>query len=246
VRFPQFIAVTWLALICALAPAHAEKRVAFVIGNDRYANLPANEQLQKAVNDAGAVGNALEQIGFDVLSGENVGRLALVDKLDAFSRRLSQGDTAFFFFSGHGIALGGANYVLPADVPEVEADQETRLARVALSEHDIMSDLQARGVRVAVVVLDACRTNPFARSGSKGVGGERGLAPPPQVKGVFSLDAASGGQRARDRLSDDDRWRALHGLSRDVIFRQEHPPGWMGEPVVIAVRHVPGRRRWSN
>src|SRR5215468_7563277 len=205
VRFLHLIAVTWLALACALAPAYAEKRVALVIGNDRYANLAANEQLQKAVNDARAVGGALRQLGFEVMSGENVGRLELVDKLDAFARRLAPGDTAFFFFSGHGVALGGANYVLPADVPNVEADQETRLARVALSEHDIVSDLQARGVRVAVVVLDACRTNPFARSGSKGVGGERGLAPPPQVKGVFSIYAASSGQAARDRLSDNDR-----------------------------------------
>jgi formylglycine-generating enzyme required for sulfatase activity len=205
VRFPQFIAVTWLALTCALAPAHAEKRVALAIGNDRYPNLSANEQLQKAVNDARAVGGALKQLGFEVMFGENVGRQALVDRIDAFARRLSAGDTAFFFFSGHGVSLGGANYILPADIPDVEADQESRLARTALAEHDIVSDLQARGVRVAVVVLDACRTNPFARAGSKGVGGERGLAPPPQVRGVFSLYAAASGQAARDRLSDDDR-----------------------------------------
>jgi hypothetical protein len=57
---------------------------------------------------------------------------------------------------------------------------------------------------VTVVVLDACRTNPFAQSGAKGVGGDKGLAPPPQVKGVFSIYAASNGQSARDRLSDDD------------------------------------------
>jgi formylglycine-generating enzyme required for sulfatase activity len=204
VRFPQFVAVTWLALVCAFAPAHAEKRVALVIGNDRYANLPAHEQLQKAVNDAQAVGKALGNLGFEVISGENVGRQALVDRLDAFTRRLSPGDTAFFFFSGHGVALSDGNYILPSDIPDVEAEQETRLARAALSEHDILSDLKRRGVRVAVVVLDACRSNPFARSGAKGVGGERGLAPPPQVRGVFSLYAASSGQAARDRLFDSD------------------------------------------
>jgi hypothetical protein len=62
-RFLQLIALTWLALIWVLAQAHAEKRVALVIGNDRYANLAANEQLQKAVNRARAVGGALRQIG---------------------------------------------------------------------------------------------------------------------------------------------------------------------------------------
>jgi formylglycine-generating enzyme required for sulfatase activity len=203
-RALQFIAVTWLALVCALTAAHAEKRVALVVGNDRYANLPAHEQLQKAVNDARSVGATLGQLGFEVMSGENVGRQALVDKLDAFARRLSPGDTAFFFFSGHGVAIGGANYILPADTPDVEADQETRLARAALAEHDIVTDLQARGVRITVVVLDACRTNPFRRTGAKGVGGEKGLAPPPPVQGVFSIYAAGAGQAARDRLSDDD------------------------------------------
>jgi uncharacterized caspase-like protein len=157
--------MTWLALACALAPAHAEKRVALVIGNDRYANLPAHEQLQKAVSDARAVGGALTSLGFEVMSGENVGRQALVDKLDAFTQRLSRGDTAFFFFSGHGVALGSANYILPSDIPDIEANQEVRLARAALAEQDIVADLQGRGVRVAVVVLDACRTNPFGPAG---------------------------------------------------------------------------------
>src|SRR5215470_15147819 len=101
--------------MCAVAPAHADKRVALVIGNERYANLSANEQLQKAVNDARAIGGALRQIGFDVISGENLGRQALIDKLDETVRRLSQGDTVVFFFAGHGVAVDGANYVLPVD-----------------------------------------------------------------------------------------------------------------------------------
>jgi hypothetical protein len=69
VRFLQFIAVVGLAVACTLAPARAEKRVALVVGNDRYANLAANEQLQKAANDARAVGDALKGIGFEVICG---------------------------------------------------------------------------------------------------------------------------------------------------------------------------------
>ena len=71
----SIIAIAFLSLV--VAPAHAEKRVALVIGNDRYANLPADEQLRKAVNDARAVGDALESIGFQVIRGENLGRPAL-------------------------------------------------------------------------------------------------------------------------------------------------------------------------
>jgi hypothetical protein len=201
---PRFIAITWLALVCAFAPAQAEKRVALVIGIDRYTNLPDHQQLRKAVNDARAVGDALKRIGFEVVTGENLDRGALVDKLDELTRRLARGDAAFFFYSGHGVALDGVNYVLPADVPDIAAGQETRLRLAALSETDIIAGLTGRGVQVAVVVLDACRTNPFTRSWAKGVGGEKGLAPPPQVRGVFSLYAASGGQAARDQLYDGD------------------------------------------
>jgi formylglycine-generating enzyme required for sulfatase activity len=205
VRFHHIIAATWLALACAIAPAHAEKRVALVIGNDRYANLPG-QQLRKAVSDARAVGAALQQIGFEVIAGENLGRGALVDKLDELTRRLAPGDTAFFFFSGHGVALDGVNYILPADVPDIAPGQETRMKLAALGESDIIAGLAGRDVRVAVVVLDACRNNPFkpARPGLKGVGVEKGLAPPPQVRGVFSLYAAGSGQGALDQLYDGD------------------------------------------
>ncbi len=202
-RFIQIIVFAAAALVCAFAPACAEKRVALVIGNNSYANLPASEQLQKAVNDARAVGGALKSVGFDVIQGENLGRSALLGKFDALVQRLEPGDTAFFFFSGHGVALDGGNYILPADVPNVMAGQEARLKGEALAESYIVGELTGRGVRVAVVVLDACRNNPFARSG-KGVGFAKGLSAPPQVSGVFSLYAAAAGQSALDRLSDDD------------------------------------------
>jgi uncharacterized caspase-like protein len=66
-------------------PAHAERRIALVICNDRYANLPATEQLQKAVNDSRAVGDALARIGFTVVRGENLGRRSAVGKTPAQS-----------------------------------------------------------------------------------------------------------------------------------------------------------------
>jgi uncharacterized caspase-like protein len=204
VRISQFIAVTLLALARALAPAHAEKRVALVIGNDRYTNLSDHEQLRKAGNDARAVGGALKQIGFDVISGENLSRQAMIDKLGEAAQRLSPGDTVFFFFAGHGIAVDGANYILPADVPDVEKNQATRLKGAAVAEEYITTELIGAGAGVAVVVLDACRDNPFG-SGTRGMGGERGLQPREPPSGVFTLYSASRGQAALDRLSDGDR-----------------------------------------
>jgi formylglycine-generating enzyme required for sulfatase activity len=205
VRFHQVIAIAALALAGAVTAAHAEKRVALVIGNERYASLPASGQLQKAVNDARAVGAALTQIGFDVVTGENLGRQALIDRLDEVTRRLAPGDTAFFFFSGHGVAIDGVNYILPADVPDVGDGQGTRLKGAAIAEDAITAELVQAGARVAVVVLDACRNNPFARSGmTKGVGGEKGLAPHEPPGGVFTFYAAGRGETALDRLTDSD------------------------------------------
>ena len=100
-------------LLSVLAPAHAEKRVALVVGNDRYANLAPNEQLQKAVNDARAIGGALKGVGFNVIAGENLGRSALLGKLDELAQRLEPGDTAFFFFAGRGVALDNVNTSCP-------------------------------------------------------------------------------------------------------------------------------------
>jgi Caspase domain len=203
VRFSHITAVGFV-LLCAIATGHAENRVALVIGNDRYANLSDHEQLRKAVNDARAVGGALKQIGFDVISGENLGRQAMIDKLGETAQRLSAGDMVFFFFAGHGIAVDGANYILPADVPDVDKNQATRLKGAAIAEEYMATELIGAGAQVAVVVLDACRENPFG-SGTRGIGGERGLQPREPPSGVFTIYSASRGQAALDRLSDDDR-----------------------------------------
>jgi formylglycine-generating enzyme required for sulfatase activity len=202
VRFPRIIAYAWLTLLCAAATGHAENRVALVIGNDRYANLPASEQLQKAVNDAQAVGGALMQLGFNVVSGENVGRQALLARLDEAALKLTPGSTVFFFFSGHGVALGGVNYILPADVPAVGIGQIASLTGAAIREEDITDRFMNAGARVVIVVLDACRDNPFA-SPTRDIG--RGLSPHGLPSGVFALYSAGRGQTALDRLYDGDR-----------------------------------------
>jgi hypothetical protein len=170
-----------------------------------YANLPADEQLKKAVNDARAVGDALRQIGFEVISGENLGRQALLARLDEAAQRLTTGDTVFFFYSGHGVAVDGENYILPTDVPAVGSGQIASLTGAAIKEGDISTRLLRAGAQVAVVVLDACRNNPFGSSGTKGIGGEKGLAPHEPPSGVFTLYAASRGEAALDRLYDGDR-----------------------------------------
>ena len=101
------------ALLVLAAPAHAEKRVALVIGNNDYKNVP---KLQKAVNDARTMGDTLKQLGFSVMVAENQARQAFSQTLLAFDAAIQPGDTAFFFFAGHGFEIAGQNYLLPTDV----------------------------------------------------------------------------------------------------------------------------------
>ena len=186
--------------------AFAEKRVALVIGNNAYASLGAEEQLQKAVNDAHAVGDALEQLGFEVARGENLSRVDMLSKLIATAGKVGPGDLAVFFYAGHGVSLDGANYLLPADIPSAEAGGESLIELSAIPEATVIETLKRRGVRVAMIVLDACRNNPFSQGGTRAFGGTtRGLARPPDpAQGVFGLYSAGYGEQALDRLSDAD------------------------------------------
>src|SRR5262245_7660438 len=125
-----------------LEQAVAEKRVALVIGIDRYANLPP---LQKAANDAQAVGDSLQRLGFEVIRGRDLGRQAMIDKLAEFTARLEAGDTALFFYAGHGVVIGGVNYLVPTDVPAATAGAESRVRGASIAESDIIAEIRARG-----------------------------------------------------------------------------------------------------
>jgi formylglycine-generating enzyme required for sulfatase activity len=194
----------WAALLLSSAAAYAEKRVALVVGIDRYPNLGPDRQLLRAVNDAKAVGDALAQIGFSVIRGANLGRQGMIDKLDELTSQLEPGDTAAFFYAGHGVAIGGNNYLIPSDVPSPTPDAEARVRGASIAETDVVAELQARGVRVALLVLDACRDNPFPRSATRAIGNTRGLLDAKPARGVFTIYSAGIGQTALDRLEPND------------------------------------------
>lgn len=199
--------VATLAGVCLIglaAPALAEKRVALVIGNDRYPNLPADRQLKKAANDATTVADALESLGFEIVLGTNLGRQGMVDRLADFTARLEPGDTAAVFYAGHGVAIAGVNYLVPSDVPTVTEGAEARVRGASIAEPDVIAELQAKSVRVAFVVIDACRDNPFPRAAGRSIGYTRGLADAKPARGIFTLYSAGIGQTALDRLGSND------------------------------------------
>ncbi|UDF31528.1 UNVERIFIED_ORG: caspase family protein [Roseateles sp. XES5] len=191
-----FVVLTFLLL--GVDPA-AAKRVALVIGNDAYEAVP---QLQKAVNDARAVSQSLARLDFAVDLGENLTRRQINAKFADFVERIEPGDTAFFFFAGHGVALDGQNILLPVDIPD------TSNAGLVRDEAHVVDDLLARvqgkGAAVSFFVLDACRNNPFASKGGRSVGATRGLQVVAPPTGTFVLMSAGAGQEALDRLGEND------------------------------------------
>jgi hypothetical protein len=204
----------WLSIRAALAlslagsfsalaaPAHAEKRVALVVGNNDYRYVP---KLQKAVNDARTMGDTLKQLGFSVMVAENQNRQAFSETLLAFDKAVGPGDTAFFFYAGHGFEIAGQNFLLPTDVPAATEGQEELVRDASVLADRVIERLQNKKVRTAILVFDACRNNPFERTGTRAVAGGGGLAPMTQLpEGVFSVFSAGPRQTALDRLSNDD------------------------------------------
>jgi hypothetical protein len=190
------------SLLAFTQPAHAEKRVALVIGNNDYKNVP---KLQKAVNDARTMGDTLKQLGFTVMVAENQTRQAFSQSLLAFDKAVDKGDTAFFFYAGHGFEIAGQNFLLPTDVPAATEGQEELVRDASILADRIIERLQNKGARTAILVFDACRNNPFERSGTRAVAGGGGLAPMTQLpEGVFSIFSAGPRQTALDRLSNND------------------------------------------
>jgi hypothetical protein len=191
-----------VSLLVLAQPAHAEKRVALVIGNNDYKNVP---KLQKAVNDARTMGATLKQLGFSVMVAENQNRQQFSQTLLDFDNAVGPGDTAFFFYAGHGFEIAGQNFLLPTDVPAVTEGQEDLLRDASVLADRIIERLQNKKARTAILVFDACRNNPFERSGTRAIAGGGGLAPMTQLpEGVFSVFSAGPRQTALDRLSNDD------------------------------------------
>lgn len=189
-------------MIAAAFPAHAAKRVALVIGNDAYDSVPV---LLKARNDADAMADALTKLGFEVISAKDVGRRAMSRALSTFESRIEEGDTALIFFAGHGFAIKGTNYLLPVDVPAAGPGEQGLVSDASFAADGLADRMRENGAATAVLILDACRNNPFEIKGKRSLGGSAGLARMSPAEGMFVLYSAGSGQAALDRLDDNDQ-----------------------------------------
>ena len=212
-----------LALSSAALPASASNRVALVIGNAAYSHAP---RLANPLNDAADVGDALERLGFAVTRLRNTERSALWDGLQKFALAASASEIAVVFYAGHGIEVDGRNFLVPTDA-RLQSDREVEFETVPL---ELVSRAVERARGLSLVILDACRENPFAaamqRAGAtRSVG--RGLARVEPLGETLVAYAAKEGTLAADGQGRNSPYSAAllkhleePGLEVGLMFRR--------------------------
>jgi len=177
------------------APAPQETRVALVIGNSAYSNAG---MLPNAKNDAEKLAATLRRVGFSAVTVHlDLSREKFAEALKAFATEADRADWAVVYFAGHGIEIGGTNYLVPTDA-RLASDRDISFEAVAL-EQVLLAVEGARKLRL--IVLDACRDNPFVKtmrrsSTSRSIG--RGLARVEPEGAILVAYAAKDGQVAQD------------------------------------------------
>jgi hypothetical protein len=197
--------VLFVLTVCAgyTTECHAQKRMALVIGNERYENISS---VPRAKADARAVAAALNGLGFlPVTVHYDLGRSATTTALDTFASQIGPGDIVVFYFSGNGIALNSQNFLLAADAPAARAGEENRVAEAGLPLVDILTAFQKPGAKV-LAIIDASRSNPFDRPGGRPLQLPTGLT---RVDGIptstYVILSASQGERSRIRIDPKDQ-----------------------------------------
>jgi len=195
-------------------------RVALVIGNSTYLSGP----LKNTVNDARAMSMALESSGFEVLLWENVSNQNEMKKaVREFGMKLKTGGTALFYYSGHGMQVKGFNYLIPTQaIMNIEQEIEYE----ALDMGFVLAYMESAKSDVNIVILDACRNNPFARSFRDT---KQGLSTMVAPTGTLIAYSTSPGSVASDGTED-------YGLYTKALLGHMQQPGVKLEEVFKNVR----------
>ncbi|WP_426422616.1 caspase family protein [Bradyrhizobium genosp. A] len=183
-------------LLLLIEPALGGKRVALVIGNSAYQHAAS---LEAPASDAKLMADTLRGLGFTLVSGSalvDVDKAGLDAAIQDFGNQISGAEAALFFYAGHAIQLRGTNYLIPTNAnPRKDADADFQLADVA----SVMHQMEGAGIRLRLIILDACRNNPFAGRGLHS--NEGGLAPMAAPTGTLISYPAQPGRIASDDSS---------------------------------------------
>jgi uncharacterized caspase-like protein len=191
------IALSVVGMLVSANAAKADKRVAFVVGNGAYKNVTP---LPNPPIDAKSMAGVLRNAGFDVVEGINLTRDKMTERLLEFGKKTQGADVAVFFYAGHGIAVGGTNYLLPVDA-DIKSEMDVKLGNAI--NIDVTLDQTMNDAKVKLVFLDACRDNPFANNiknsaGTRSVSVQKGLAEMSSGEGTLIAFATGPGQTALD------------------------------------------------
>ena len=197
------------------------QRLALVIGNADYTKAP----LRNPVNDATDMARVLKTLGFDVTLATDARQSEMKRLIRDFGARLRAGGVGLFFFAGHGMQVSGRNYLIPvgADIQD-EADVEDQAVDVNL----LLDKMDVAGNGLNIVILDACRNNPFRRGFSRDQGSE-GLAQISAPNGTLLAYATAPGKVASDG-------NGRNGLYTSELMKQLMKPGLRLEDVFIQTR----------
>ncbi|GAB2588980.1 SUMF1/EgtB/PvdO family nonheme iron enzyme [Spirosoma areae] len=186
------------------------KRTALLIGNADYQNAGS---LRNPLNDVKAMTAALRDLGFTVVPYANLNRESMERAINAWGKTLPNYSVALFYYAGHGAEVGGVNYLFPTDVnPQNQAQVKFQAHPVDL----VMGWMEEARVTTNIVLLDACRNNPFGRSWSRSLT-DGGLANMTAPTGTFVGFAASPGSTAADG-------NRANGLYTEAILRTIKQP----------------------
>lgn len=208
--------------------APQSNRKALVIGNDRYQSLP---KLRNAGQDARLLSENLRKVGYRVSLQLDQTEKQMKATLRQFKNTLDPGDEVVVFYAGHGVQLAGANYLIPVDTV---GDSEDAVRDESIAVQRVLDDIAERRAQVALIILDACRDNPFRQSGRSSIGGARGLAPTSAATGQMIVYSAGIGQQALDSLGPKDT--EPNSVFTRVFVREMHKPGLSLDKIVRNVR----------
>ncbi len=202
------------------APARTVNRFALVIGNGAYNTAP---RLRNPPNDARDMTAALTELGFEVTTGINVSQIELKRQIRGFGRKLKAGGSGVFFYAGHGVQSKGRNYLIPV---EADIHSEADVEDAAVDLNLLLSYLDEAQNGLNIVILDACRNNPFARGFRSA---STGLAQVEAPTGTLIAYATAPGRVAADGMGEN-------GLYTSELLKQMRVPGIGATEMFMRVR----------
>jgi hypothetical protein len=209
-----------------IAQVNANPRKALIIGNNTYKHVT---KLNNAVADAEAIAAKLASLGYSITTSFNTSRSDMFRSLRNFANTVQGGDEVVFFYAGHGVELGGKNFLLPTDI---KGDDAQQVEDDAIELQRVLNDMSENRAKFTLAIVDACRDNPFKSSG-RAIGG-RGLAPTTAATGQMVIFSAGAGQQALDKLNEKDK--NPNGLFTRIFVEEMTQVGMPIDRVVKKVR----------